>query len=122
MCLPFFSERGQEGVDGVIDGPMDIVGKQKPSVFDGHVLFGWNKVHDVGFDLHPVLRLKHHHAGVFAENLGHQAFVVGRKMLDDNERQSAVVRHSGKELLKCFQAAGGRSYTHDKRQGHLLPA
>lgn len=61
----------------------------------------------VGQHLHAFFRPADRQWSAFGKQLGHQAFVVRGKVLNDDQGQAAVNRHRFKKGLDCLQAAGG---------------
>ena len=48
----------------------------------------------------------HRHAGVFLENLPHNAFVLGAQVLDDDKGHIAVGRHVSEKRFQGLQPSG----------------
>ena len=94
---------GEENVDGVVEHPVDKFIQVKLPVPNGHVVLGRDEINGVGADRHFVFRLQDMHLCMLPEDIGHQALIVGREMLDDHEAQPAVGGHVLEKLLESLQ-------------------
>jgi hypothetical protein len=83
--------------------------KAQRAVEQRHVVAGRDDVGTVGLDPHAVLDLLDLHAGVALDQLGQDAFVIGREMLHQNEGHAGldIARNGREEGLERGQAAGG---------------
>lgn len=74
-----------------------------------HVAVGRDDVSAVGRHRHAVLNFENLHSGVAANQLGEDALVVRRQMLDQHKRHAGIGinGHAGEKRLKCRQPAGG---------------
>src|SRR4051812_25805419 len=66
-----------------------------------------NDIDASGFDLEVACCLEHFHVRMTTNKLDQQTFMVGRQVLDNNERQVIVIRHVVEKLMDCFKAACG---------------
>ena len=120
-ALPLFlCQRGEEDIDGVVEHAVVEFGQIKPSAAEGQVVLGRNEIDSVRAYRHLIFRLQDAHLGVLAENVGHQALVIGRQMLDHDKAQPAVGGHVLEKLLKGLQPSGRRSDADNERGIRLL--
>ena len=115
MLVLLLGERGEEHVDGVVERARGIVREAERTVLHRHEFFGRDEIDGVRFHLHAVFRLRHGHAGILGEDIGHKALVVRGKVLDHHKAQPAVVWHMAEKLLQCLQPAGRRAQANDER-------
>src|SRR5712671_2608810 len=64
---------------------------------------------------HPVLDLDDGHRRVAAQNFRHQALVLRRQMLDDNERHPAIGPSAIEKGFESFDSAGGCSDSYHRK-------
>jgi hypothetical protein len=50
---------------------------------------------------------------MLAEDIPHEAFIIGGEMLDDDKRQAAVIRYFFEKGFKGFQSTGGSAQRHN---------
>ena len=120
VLLFLLRQGGEENVDGMVQRDRGVVRQDQLSALDGHELLWRDQVDGVRLDGHAVFRLVDLHLRVLAQDVGHQALVVGREVLHHHEAQSAVGRHTAEKLLQRLQAARGGADADD--QGGLFRA
>lgn len=98
-------KRVEEDVDGMVDLAGVVFAEVQVALVDDHVVARGDEVDVVGQYLHLVARLDNGHLGLLAQDLGQHAAVVGRKVLDHDERAAANARHRVEELLEHLQPA-----------------
>ena len=106
MLAPFFCQRREKYVDGVVQSARRIVGQDQLVPLQGHILFGWDQVNGIRLDGHPIFGLVDGHFRVLAQNIGHKALIIWGKVLNHDKTQPAVGGHVTKKLLQCLQSAG----------------
>ena len=102
-----FGQGTEEDVDGKVDafGVVEVA-QDELAVEDGELLSGRDEVDRVGRDGHAFLGAAHVHGRALGQQFHHEAFVVRRKVLDDDKRHVAVHRHLGKKGVQGFEPAG----------------
>jgi hypothetical protein len=73
-----------------------------------------NDVDGVRRDHRFVFGFNHRHRGHFADEIGEQALVIGREVLDQHEGHATVGQHIGEESLEGAQSAGRCADTDDQ--------
>lgn len=103
-----FGQRGEESIDGSTICPRGRrFNDKEAAVLDRQGCVGRNDVNPVGFDVHAMLGFDHWDGGIAAQYLRQHALMIGRKMLHQHERHSAVRRQMRKETFERFEAARG---------------
>ena len=70
-------------------------------------------IHAVALDAHLVFNLAHDHVGPRAQQLGHQAFMIRRQVLDQHEGHARMIRHSFEQPDERLQPTRRRADSHD---------
>lgn len=97
----------QKDIDGQDDAVALILGRQaQMSVTDDQGLAGWQHINRVGIHPHVLFNLQHRQGCPLRQQIDHQTFVIGRKMLDNDES------HAG----------GGRGHMLEKPLERLKPS
>jgi hypothetical protein len=92
--LSFLLDEGDKGSPGLL-----------VPVRQGEGSVGRNNKHMVWQNIRAILRFGHGHDGALANQLGKDALVVRRKMLDKHESHAAVGRHMLEKGPESFKAA-----------------
>ena len=108
-----FRQGTQEHIYGQLD-PLAVIliAQQQFAVEDGEVLLGRDQIDMVRLNGHSVLSPMHQHRGFFGQQFDHQAFVVGREVLDDDKTQATIRRHVTEKGLNRFQTPSRCAYCH----------
>lgn len=114
----FFGKRREEHVDRMVDRAMVVVGEKQMPGLNGEILLRRNQVDPVGRHFLQMLGLNDLHGRVLAENLGHQAFVIGREVLHDHKGDVGVCGQLEEKLLQSFKPASGSTDADD--QAHIV--
>ena len=120
VFLVLLGQRGEEDVDRVVQRAGHIFRQDEAAVLHGHVFLRRDQIHGVALDGHAVFCLVDAHVGVLAEDIRHQALVIRRQMLHDDEAQAAVGRHVVEKLLQRLQPASRRTDADDDRRQLML--
>ena len=100
-----FRQRGQEQIDRVISAT-PARGEAKPILAQGEGDIRRDDIDVGGLDAETLVDLRHRHPGLFRQDLGQQALVLGIQMLDDDIRHVAGGRQGRQELRDGFETAG----------------
>ena len=84
-------------------------------MLDSQIGAGRNEIHMVGLNLGTVSRLQHDHRRVTCQKIGHEAIVVGIKMLDQDDRHSAVCWESVEEFPEGVEATRRCAKPHNRK-------
>ena len=104
----FFGEGAEEVINGAaMAGGEEGFAEAEFAVDDGHGVSGADDVDGVGADDGAVFNLVDGHGGVLGEQFGHEAFVLGGEVLDEDEGHAGVGGKSFEEFGVGFEAAGG---------------
>ena len=106
LVAAFFGKRGEKDVDGMVDGSVIVIAQKKVASFNGEIFLRRDQVYLVGSNFHQMLGLYDLHGSVFAQNLSHQAFVVGRQVLHNDKGDVRVRGQLDEELLERLKASG----------------
>ena len=98
-----------EPVGGLVADEQRIAGKR-------NVLTRSIDVHAIALKAHLVVDLAHFHVRARAEDRGHQAFMIGRQVLDEDKGHARFRRHGFEQLYEGLQPAGGRADTDDRNR------
>ena len=120
VFLVLLGHRVEEDVDRVVQRAGHIFRQDEAAVLHGHVFLRRDQIHGVALDGHAVFCLVDAHVGVLAEDIRHQALVIRRQMLHDDEAQAAVGRHVVEKLLQRLQPASRRTDADDDRRQLML--
>ena len=112
-------QRVEEDVDGVVEDGVVVVREAQAPVADREVLLGRDEVDRVGLDLGVPLHLEDLHLGLLAEDVRHEAAMVGREVLDHHEAEPAVGGKRLEQLLQRLDAARRRPDSDHKLRGAL---
>ncbi len=81
------------------------VAEQQPTLRDDHLLFCWNQIDAVRFDLNAVLDQMHRQLGAAGQDLIHQTLEVRGQVLHDHERHPRVEWDLLEESLERLEPA-----------------
>ena len=110
-----FGERAEEAVDrGAVAARFGGCHKMQHAFRDRHRGIGRNDIDPAGRGLHILLDLLDTHRGVFRQQLGQRAFMIGRQMLHYDKSHGNVCRQLAEELFERFQAARRCAYRNDQ--------
>jgi hypothetical protein len=106
-----FGEGAEEDVDREAHRAVGgLVGEAQLPVLDLEVLPRRDQVNGVGLDRDALVGAPDGHPGALREQLHHEALVVRREVLDDDEGHPAVDGRAVEEDLQRLEAAGGGAH------------
>lgn len=110
-------QRSEEVIDWTTMAALfDRLTQMQPTALQSHREAWPNDVNVIGLDSHPILNLNDLHGRTTTENVGHQALMLGRKMLDDHVRHAAVGGGRREERLQCLDAARRGPHAYDRER------